>query len=360
MPETPITETAILECIGRITDPELGRTLADARMVSTASVAPSGEIQIPIELPTPAYPDRQRLADAIQNAIAESFPAAGPVAVDFSWKVRGKETGGSIGLRCKNVVAVGSGKGGVGKSTVAASLAYGLHTLGARVGLMDADVYGPSIPHMLGGAGQPAMVEHQGEDGKTVRRIEPVDVNGLKTMSMGYFVKPEEAVIWRGPMLHGAITQFLKDTDWGELDYLFIDLPPGTGDVSLTLSQLLGLAGAVVVCTPQQVALLDAIKALKMFEKVKIPVLGIVENMSGDIFGRGGAKHAAEQQHVPFLGELPIEACIRIEADAGNLQGLFDDDSPARPHLLNICQRVAIEIAKNALESSAMPTLEIL
>lgn len=360
MAETPLTEAAIIACVGRVADPELGRSLGDARMVSSASIAPNGNINVGIELPTPAYPDRERITDAISAAVKQDFPSAGPVAVDYSWKVRGKDSGGSIGLRCKNVIAVGSGKGGVGKSTVAASLAYGLHTLGARVGLMDADVYGPSIPHMLGSTGQPAMVEQQGENGQTVRRIQPIDVNGLKTMSMGYLVPPEEAVIWRGPMLHGAITQFLKDTDWGELDYLFIDLPPGTGDVTLTLSQLLGLAGAVVVCTPQQVALLDAIKALKMFEKVKIPVLGIVENMSGDIFGRGGAQQAANKYNVPFLGELPIDSRIRIDADAGNLQGLFDDDSTAKPHLLQICQRVAIEIAKNAQSSSTMPTLEIL
>jgi len=360
MADTSISEAAIVDCAGRVTDPELGRSFADAHMLTGATVATAGDIQVQVELPTPAYPGRERITDAIAAAIKEKFPAAGPVTVDYSWKVCGKESGGSIGLNCKNVIAVGSGKGGVGKSTVAASLAYGLHTLGARVGLMDADVYGPSIPHMLGASGQPAMVEKQGEDGQTVRRIEPVDVDGLKTMSMGYLVPPEEAVIWRGPMLHGAITQFLKDTDWGELDYLFIDLPPGTGDVTLTLSQLLGLAGAVVVCTPQQVALLDAIKALKMFEKVKIPVLGIVENMSGEIFGRGGAQQAAQKHTVPFLGELPIDSRIRIDADAGHLQGLFDDDSTAKPHLLNICERVAIEIAKNAQVSSQMPSLEIL
>jgi ATP-binding protein involved in chromosome partitioning len=360
MADTPISEAAIIDCAGRVTDPELGRSFADAHMLTGATVESAGDIHVQVELPTPAYPGRERITDAIAAAIKEKFPAAGPVSVDYSWKVCGKDSGGSIGLRCKNVIAVGSGKGGVGKSTVAASLAYGLHTLGARVGLMDADVYGPSIPHMLGASGQPAMVEKQGEDGKTVRRIQPVEIDGLKTMSMGYLVPPEEAVIWRGPMLHGAITQFLKDTDWGELDYLFIDLPPGTGDVTLTLSQLLGLAGAVVVCTPQQVALLDAIKALKMFEKVKIPVLGIVENMSGDIFGRGGAQQASQKHNVPFLGELPIDSRIRIDADAGHLQKLFDDDSTAKPHLLKICERVAIEIAKNAQVSSQMPSLEIL
>lgn len=360
MPETMPTEANIISSLEAIPDPELGRSLGELQMIDGVTVSPSGAVEARIELLTPAYPGRERITEAVRSALAEKFPDAGPVDVVYSWNVRGKESGGSIGLKCKNVIAVGSGKGGVGKSTMAASLAFGLHTLGAKVGLMDADVYGPSIPHMLGASGQPAMVEQQTADGQTVRRIEPVDVDGMKTMSMGYLVPPEEAIIWRGPMLHGAITQFLKDTDWGELDYLIIDMPPGTGDVSLTLSQLLGLAGAVIVCTPQQVALLDAVKAIKMFEKVKIPVLGIVENMSGEIFGRGGAREAAEKHKVPFLGELEVDPKIRIECDAGNLPALFADDSPPKEQLLRICERIAIEIARQTLSSSAMPTLEIL
>ena len=177
---------------------------------------------------------------------------------------------GEIGLAAKAVIAVGSGKGGVGKSTIAASLAYGLCKAGAKVGLMDADVYGPSIPHLIGVTADPT--------GR--RRIQPIEVDGLKVMSMGFVVPPGEAVVWRGPMLHGAITQFLRETAWGDLDYLIIDMPPGTGDIALTLSQLLPLSGAVVVCTPQDVALLDAVKAIAMFRKVNIPILGMVENMS--------------------------------------------------------------------------------
>jgi ATP-binding protein involved in chromosome partitioning len=226
---------------------------------------------------------------------------------------------------------------------------------------MDADVYGPSIPHMLGVEGaRPAAVELRGEGGQPVQRIEPIDAGGVKVISMGFFVEPEKAVVWRGPMLHRAITQFLSQTDWGELDYLIIDMPPGTGDVSLTLSQTVGLAGAVVVCTPQQVALLDAVKAISMFRQVNIPVLGIVENMSGDIFGRGGAKKKAAELGVPFLGEVPIEADIRIKGDDGAIAALFAEGSPARPHLLNVCERTAIEIAKQLLETPTMPTLEIL
>lgn len=269
-------------------------------------------------------------------------------------------SGGSIGLTVKNIIAVGSGKGGVGKSTVAAGLAFGLHALGAKVGLMDADVYGPSIPHMTGTFGQPAAKEVSSPDGQTIQRIEPLDAHGVKMISMGLFVPAEKAVVWRGPMLHRAITQFLKDTDWGDLDYLIIDMPPGTGDVSLTLSQSVGLAGAVVVCTPQQVALLDAVKAISMFQQVNIPILGIVENMTGDIFGRGGAKLKAEEMGVPFLGEIPIEADIRVKGDAGEIANLFRDGSPAAPHLQSVCERTAIEIAKAASATSSMPTLEIL
>lgn len=181
-------------------------------------------------------------------------------------------------------------QGGVGKSTTAASLAYGLKHFGAKVGLLDADVYGPSIPLLTGAKGTPIVREVELPNGQKIQRLEPIDADGMKVLSIGFLIRENQAVIWRDPMLHKLLTQFLQETDWGELDYLIIDLPPGTGDVSLTLSQLLGLAGAVVVCTPQKVALLDAIKAISMFDQVKIPVLGIVENMSGEIFGRGARR----------------------------------------------------------------------
>jgi ATP-binding protein involved in chromosome partitioning len=266
-------------------------------------------------------------------------------------------------LRALNVIAVGSGKGGVGKSTVAASLAIGLKLCGAKVGLMDADIYGPSIPHLLGVNGpqyRPEIAEQHGPDGKTIRRIQPIDADGLKVMSIGFLVGADEPVIVRGPILHGTIRQFLAETAWGELDYLIIDLPPGTGDIALTLSQLLGLAGAVVVCTPQQLALLDAVKAINMFRKVKIPLLGVVENMSGDVFGRGGARQKAAEMGVPFLGEIPIDTQIRVNGDAGRIRDSFAEGSPSRGPLLNICEQTAIQIARSLLETPSMPTLEIL
>lgn len=350
-------EEQIIQQAGTITDPEIGRSLADLKMITGVTVDGSSA-KVAITLPTHAYPRPERLEGAIREVV--SVDGISDVVVEFAHKVKGKNTGGSIGLNVKNIIAVGSGKGGVGKSTVAACLASGLKAAGAKVGLMDADVYGPSIPHMMNAQGKPAATDQETEAGQKITRIEPVDVDGLKVMSMGFFVEPGQAVVWRGPMLHKALTQFLKDTDWGELDYLIIDLPPGTGDVSLTLAQLVGLAGAVIVCTPQQVALLDAVKAIDMYKKVNVPVLGIVENMSGEVFGRGGAKAKAEELGVPFLGEIPIEATIRVKGDDGQIPALFSEDHPAREALLNMCQRTAIQVAKELLETPQAPTLEIL
>ncbi|MFN0197023.1 MAG: P-loop NTPase [Planctomycetaceae bacterium] len=353
------TEAEFLQIIGRISDPEIHRSLSDLRMVKGVRSTSEG-IAVDIELPTPAYPERERITHAVTQAVQKRDPQVANVSVNYSHVVKGLETGGSIGLRVKNVIAVGSGKGGVGKSTVAACLAFGLHDCGARVGLMDADVYGPSIPHLLGVSGKPSIMEEKGAGGETVNRIKPIDADGVKCMSMAFFIEPDKAVVWRGPLLHRAITQFLKDTDWGELDYLIIDLPPGTGDVSLTLSQLLGLAGAVVVCSPQQVALLDAVKAISMYRQVKIPILGMVENMSGEIFGRGGAQRKAAELGIPFLGEIPMEAQIRIQGDAGKISSLFKEENPARPFLRAMCERTAMQIARQLLETPRLPTLEIL
>jgi ATP-binding protein involved in chromosome partitioning len=267
---------------------------------------------------------------------------------------------GEIGLAAKSVIAVGSGKGGVGKSTVAASLALGLKRAGCHVGLMDADVYGPSVPHLLGISGQPQMI---GE------KIQPIDMDGMPVMSMGFVIRRDQAVVWRGPMLHGAVTQFLRDTHWGELDYLIIDMPPGTGDIALSLSQLLPLTGAVIVCTPQDVALLDAAKAIAMFRMVNIPVLGMIENMSGficpgcqqrhDIFGSGGAEREAAETGVSFLGEIPINMQIRVHGDAGTTLANYDDPIVA-PYLERICYQLAKNLAVSAAEQPPMPSLPVL
>lgn len=349
-----LTVAQVEKVLAGVHDPEIGRSLTELHMVKKIECQDQ-RVTLNIELPTPAYPGPER----ITAAIAKALPGA-DVQVQFNSNVKGKQTGGRIGLQIKNVVAVGSGKGGVGKSTVAASLAYGLSLRGAKVGLMDADIYGPSVPHILGVHERPQIQEEAGPDGQTIRRIKPIEKDGLKVMSIGFLVNPEEPVVVRGPILHRTITQFLEETAWGELDYLIIDMPPGTGDVSLTLSQLLGLAGGVIVCTPQQVALLDAVKALNMFRKVKIPVLGIVENMSGEIFGRGGARKKAEEMQVPFLGEIPIDPTLRINCDEGQVLKNFDEGCPSREPLMRMCEQVAIQIAKSMLETPTMPTLEVM
>ncbi len=353
-----MTETDIRAKLGSLIEPELGLSYDRLGLISTVQIT-ADSIKIDVQLPTPAYPGRERIGDAIGTALY-AVSAARKVDVTYSWKVLGKETGGKIGLRIKNVIAVGSGKGGVGKSTTAASLAYGLKHFGAKVGLLDADVYGPSIPHLTGSKGTPIVKEFQLENGQKIQRLEPIEADGMKILSIGFLIRENQAVIWRGPMLHKLLTQFLQETDWGDLDYLIIDLPPGTGDVSLTLSQLLGLAGAVVVCTPQKVALLDAVKAISMFDQVKIPVLGIVENMTGEIFGRGGAKTKAAELGLPFLGEIPIEATIRVRGDDGKIASLVEDDNPARSYLLRMTENVAMQIVKRVVMDAPLPTLEIL
>jgi ATP-binding protein involved in chromosome partitioning len=355
-------EQGISKLLRDLPEPEIGRTLGQLDMLKGVRVADDGSVHVEIELPTPAYPQRERITSAVEQSLKNAQLLNGSrLDVTYSAKVRGKNAGGTLGLKIANIIAVGSGKGGVGKSTIAACLAYGLQHFGARTGLMDADVYGPSIPHLLGVAQEkPAALEQRTATGETFTRIEPVVAKGIKTISMGFFIDPDQAVVWRGPLLHRAITQFLKDTDWGDLDYLVIDLPPGTGDVALTLSQSVGLAGAVVVCTPQQVALLDAVKAVSMYRQVKIPILGMVENMSGEIFGRGGTRRKAQELGVPFLGEIPIDADIRIKGDEGKTAALFEEGCPSRPHLLSMCQQTSLEIARQLLESPSMPTLEIL
>jgi ATP-binding protein involved in chromosome partitioning len=267
---------------------------------------------------------------------------------------------GQVGLTAKAVIAVGSGKGGVGKSTAAISLALALKRSGSKVGLMDADVYGPSIPHLTGVRGQVS---------KTGDKICPLDFDGIPLMSIGFMVPPDQAVIWRGPMLHSAVTTFVRDIAWGDLDYLIIDMPPGTGDVALSLSQLLPLSGAVIVCTPQEVALIDAIKSVAMFQKVKIPILGLIENMSSficpdngkryDIFGKGGARQYAEQAKIPFLGDIPINIQLRERGDAGQMGANFDDPEVA-PYLEAIAHQLCRNLAKTASQAGISAQLPVL
>jgi ATP-binding protein involved in chromosome partitioning len=256
----------------------------------------------------------------------------------------------------KSLLAVASGKGGVGKSTVAANLALALQAQGARVGLMDADIYGPSVPIMMG----------LGTVDQTTTAF-PIEKYGLKLMSMGFIVNPTQAVIWRGPMVHRAVTQFMTDISWGELDYLVIDLPPGTGDAQLTLTQTAPLSGAVIVTTPQEVSLIDARKGLEMFRQVRVPVLGIIENMSGfvgddgkryDIFGTGGGRKLATEAQVPFLGDIPIDPRVAQCGDAGEPIVHKYPSSPVAKAYLNLAQTVAQELRGGAGQP-ALPTVEL-
>lgn len=340
-------------------DPELGRGIVALGQVHDLKLD-GPKLSLTLGLTTFSAPLWSATRADLVEHLRGRLPQLSDVSIELAEHQRPAEKLGEIGLASKAVIAVGSGKGGVGKSTIAATLAIGLARAGCKVGLMDADVYGPSIPHLLGSQQRPTMI-----DGK----IQPIRVDNLAVMSMGFLVPAEEAVIWRGPMLHGAITQFLRDTDWGELDYLIIDLPPGTGDVALTLSQLLPLSGAVVVCTPQDVALLDATKAITMFRKVNIDVLGMVENMSfftcpdcgsrHEIFGSGGAKRKAVEMDVPFLGEVPINIQVRILGDEGRLGGSFDDPS-CRPYLEQLCTNLAKNLVARRRRKPPMPSLSVI
>lgn len=344
--------------VSNVMEPVTERNLGELRMIRDTFVN-GNDARVRVELPTPAYPEGKLLEERIRERIRFAAPELEP-RIELHSTVRGKDAGGRIGLRVHNIIAVGSGKGGVGKSTVAAALACGLHSFGCQVGLMDADVYGPSIPHMMKADGRPGASEIADEQGNRIMRMEPIDAGGVKLMSMGFFIEQGQSVVWRGPMLHKALTQFLKDTQWGELDYLIIDLPPGTGDVSLTLAQQVGLAGAVVVCTPQQVALLDAIKAVDMYQKVNVPVLGFVENMTGEIFGRGGVKRVADELKVPYLGEIPLNAEIREYSDRGEVMQMMLSECASRDALRKVCQNVAMQVFREIVRSPAGPVLEIL
>jgi ATP-binding protein involved in chromosome partitioning len=362
MASLPTSDTVAAVLAG-IPDPETGRPLTD--MGQVASIAASPEmVTVTVGLTTHAALLWPATRARVEEALRTAFPQVPQVRVDLIRHDRPPSKLGQIGLEAKSVIAVGSGKGGVGKSTVAASIAIGLARAGSRTGLLDADVYGPSVPHLLGLEGRPQV-----DQGRILPLALPVGQESVPVMSMGFMVPPGEAVVWRGPMLHGAITQMLRDTAWGPLDYLVIDMPPGTGDIALTLSQALPLSGAVVVCTPQDVALLDATKAIAMFRKVSIPLLGMVENMSffacpdtgkrWDIFGSGGARRTARELDIPFLGEVPIQIPIREHGDAGRAAAVYDDPA-SRPYFEAICERLVGLLAAAAATSPPLPSLPVL
>jgi ATP-binding protein involved in chromosome partitioning len=311
-----VAEEDVLNALRKVEDPDLHRDLVSLGLVKNVRVA-ANDVSVTVELTTPACPLQGKIKSDVEQAI-RGIPGVANVRVEMTANVRSTVSAGTKVSGIKNTVSIASGKGGVGKSTVAVNLAVALAESGACVGLMDADVYGPSIPMMMGLAGKPRV-----EDNKLV----PMAAFGVKVISMGFLIPDDQPVIWRGPMLHGAIQQFLAEVAWGELDYLLVDLPPGTGDVQLSLSQNIPMTGSVFVTTPQDVSLLDVKRGIAMFQKVRVPILGMIENMSyfvcsgcnkrTEIFGYGGGKKAAERLGIPFFGELPIDTDLREGGDTG-------------------------------------------
>ncbi len=312
------TKEQIVDALRTVIEPDLHRDLVTLNMVKNVTVC-GGVSRFTVELTTPACPLKKQIEDECRAAVMK-VPGMKEVNVEFSANVTsrvGMDRPAIAGL--KNVIAVTSGKGGVGKSTCTVNLAAALAQSGARVGLLDCDVYGPDIPTMLGIQEKP--------EGTADKKFLPLERYGVKSMSIGYLVAEDKPIVWRGPMLHKVIEQFLKDVEWGEIDYLLVDMPPGTGDAQLSLSQLVPLTGAVVVTTPQDVALVDVRKAIAMFEQVKVTVLGIVENMAGytcshcghleQIFGEGGAEKLSEKFNLPVLGRVPLHPEVRVGGDAG-------------------------------------------
>ena len=355
-----LTRDQVIAALRTVQDPELFKDIVTLNMVKDVRVEPGNRVEVTVELTTPACPLKETIERDVTNALRNV--GAEHVKLNMTANTRGPATQKRDDAlpQVKNIIAVGAGKGGVGKSTVAVNLAVGLARCGAKVGLMDGDIYGPSMPTMLGLKGKPPQVRGT--------KIQPFDVHGIHTITIGALVEQDKPLIWRGPMAHGAFKQLLLDnTEWPELDYLIVDLPPGTGDVPLTLCQLLPLTGAVVVATPQQVALDDAIRAVKMFQQLGAPILGIVENMSyfvapdgteNDIFGRGGAQTAAQPLGLPFLGEIPTFIELRVNSDAGNPTANFTGPAKLKQSLEQIVTHLAGEVSKRNL-SGAGPTLNI-
>ena len=357
-----VTEREVLSALATIKDPDLHRDIVSLGFIKDLRID-GGKVSFTIELTTPACPVRQQMEEGARQAVA-ALPGVQHVEVTMTSRVTtSREPQSSYLPGVLNTVAVASGKGGVGKSTVAANLAVALTRTGARVGLMDADVYGPCVPKLMGAGG--ALQHTPGG------RVMPPLAYGVKIMSMGFYLPKNEAVVWRGPMLHKMIQEFLGRVDWGELDYLVIDLPPGTGDAQLSLCQSIALTGAVIVSTPQDVALEVASKAILMFKKLKVPVLGIVENMSfyhcshcgqrEDIFGHGGARVASERAEIPFLGEIPLDARIRVQSDEGRPVALEPADSAVAGAFHEVAGRLAARISvanAAALDDEAVVVLK--
>jgi ATP-binding protein involved in chromosome partitioning len=345
------TKEAILNALGKVQEPELHKDLVTLNMIRDLEIQ-GDAVSFTIVLTTPACP----LKGSIEKAAREAaMSVAGVKTVNIKMDASVPNDGrlrGLMQLPVRNAIAVASGKGGVGKSTVSANLAVALAQTGARVGLMDADIYGPNIPTMMGVHEIPEAKEN---------KLLPAEAYGVKLMSMGFLVKPGQPLIWRGPMLNSAIRQFLSDVEWGELDYLIIDLPPGTGDAPLSLAQTLPLSGVIIVTLPQAVSLEDASRGLNMFQTLAVPILGVVENMRGEFFGSGGGEDLAKIAKVPFLGAVPMEPSVRIGGDTGEPVVASRPESEAARALKSVAEQVAARVSIEALSSKQQtPTINII
>jgi ATP-binding protein involved in chromosome partitioning len=345
-----VTQEHVLAALRAVQDPDLHKDIVTLGFVKDVRIE-EGSVDFTIELTTPACPVKDQMKEQAERAVG-AIPGVRAARAKMTANVRSR---GGFGREAipgiRNIIAVGAGKGGVGKSTTSVNLAVALQQKGARVGLLDGDVYGPNLPQMLGISQSPDVNE--------AKRIVPPVAHGIKVISMGMLVPPDQPVIWRGPMLHGAVQQFMRDVEWGELDYLVVDLPPGTGDVSLSMAQSVPVAGAVVVTTPQGVSVSDVRKAVLMFRQLNIPVLGVVENMSyfvcghcserTDIFGHGGGQRMAEEMKIPFLGEVPIDTRVREGGDEGDPIVAAHPEAPAAVALLDVASKVAAQISIQAM-----------
>ena len=357
-----VTEPALLDALKTVIDPNTGKDFVSTKQLKNLRVE-GGDVAFDVEL---GYPAKSQIAGLRKALIAAARTVAGVenVSANLATKVipHAVQRGVQLLPKVKNIVAVASGKGGVGKSTTAVNLALALAAEGASVGILDADIYGPSQPMMMGIEGRP-----ESSDGQT---MEPMENFGVQVMSIGFLVDADNPMIWRGPMATQALEQLLRQTNWAELDYLIVDMPPGTGDIQLTLSQKVPLTGAVIVTTPQDIALLDAKKGIKMFEKVGVPILGIVENMAvhvcekcghvEHIFGQDGGKKMAAEYGMDYLGALPLNLSIRVQADSGRPSVVSDPDSDISALYKSVARQVAVKIAQRAKDfSSKFPSISI-
>jgi ATP-binding protein involved in chromosome partitioning len=358
-------ENDILNALRDLPAPYLDMDVVSAEMIKDIHIDGSN-LKLTVETKIPSVTFDKVLLEDIRQRLAHRLHEAGTIDLILRPNILGVGIAQQFGVLpgVKNTIAVASGKGGVGKSTVAVNLAIALARSGARVGLIDADIYGPSVPMMLGVNEHPAAYK----DGEATR-ILPCDNFGVKLMSIGFFIEPENAVIWRGPMASGALKQFMSDVDWGELDYMIFDMPPGTGDIQLTLSQSLPLTGALIVTTPQDISLADARKGFAMFERVSVPILGIIENMSyyvcshcgnrDEIFSHGGGRQTAENLQVPFLGEIPLTTAIREGGDAGVPITEQDPAGILAGCFFEAALNLAGQISKKIITGTSSPAIDI-